>query len=1326
MVTIPRAASHRGFARALSSRHRRGWRRAATAAFFLIVLPASRGDRIAVLKPLYPDTELTIGNRAACLIVTPTAPALHAEAENLAQRLEEKTRARPDVVLDETLVSAAWQLDLAALHGRQIVALGTINNNRLLAVLWGEGYTAEDDAFPGPGGFVVRTVQDPFALGLNVVELAASDPTGLRRAADAFLARHVKERGDMWIVPGPVVEVQRGAKAAIYPDLADSRQPAARRFPSPAEFAADLDRRVTEQHSAKADETKAHIPTMVNVTNVLSELARAWFFTGDPGYPPVMKQLIDRHRDLLQIVPQRAEMEAGTADDTIWWDLVEELPVWTDQDRRDIVNALLADARQGHEKIPTYELVRQGYVQTITENHGTNSALHTYDAWRYFVKYYRLPEENYWLDVVHAVFNGQLASHQVLEDSASYLTFSHQHDVSYALESRDLRFFSLGIARSQMEFDLQCSYSNLGLSTGFGDCRLIRFPNGYDAVARIGWVLQDPRAAWWWRVYLPERCNIDTYSPSLPFADNRPLREPTEFTGLRVLPIYRQALGRALNSKTFVTTPAESAGPEWFNKIVFRAAWSPEAQYLLLDGAGVWRDNIEAGPPGPSGHNHNDINTIITLTDRGRLWLVDHTYAERAIQDHSGLTITRNGAIDYKPALARLENAAESGSFAITRTVFPDFSGANWERTIFWRRGDHFVVLDRAVANQPGKFNVRCDFRALGEDRLRNGELRLSQQGRFFQIRSDGESRTSLETFAFPEPKNWRAGYRYAEPVAKIFEQYKSATLARGQAIAFANLLKSAAVDSDLDRTSLSFCRDEAVTVAADGQNFVYGLNRLPGDEADCDAFAVASDALLLAGCRRLGPAAAPLLSTDAPIDLSWAENKVTLRCHAPATVTLSGRTTHYDAGEHIIGGHEVRAQFTRLARRAVASAQIAAASRHPASGGDTECDLAKALPAHRLALGTDVRHAISVDLDGDGAQEWIATGAEGLSAFSATGALRWRFAPGQPCGALAAADLDGDGREEIAVGCDDTRVYLVDRLGHVRWKFACKPTARAEPPVPDQIAIADLDGDGRKEIIVAANYFHCLEPDGRVLWEDCWTYFRGRHVGDAQSFAVADLAHDGRMEVVGAYVYNYSVVVGYNADGKRVYPRDPALQFNHQALGIHRPNVTDALNLFGDDGGEQIVIGTRDQLEVRWTGGARDTKRAGQLPGGIVGLTHVIAPGEQRPLLVTADSMHTVLARQAVGERAGHDLIAFRLRWQHTFDGKISALWSGRRDNRAIAIVGLQDGKAFVIDAATGTVLGCVGPIGAAVVEIVPQRDAMAIVGADGEVALLAAAEIR
>jgi len=108
-----------------------------------------------------------------------------------------------------------------------------------------------------------------------------------------------------------------------------------------------------------------------------------------------------------------------------------------------------------------------------------------------------------------------------------------------------------------------------------------------------------------------------------------------------------------------------------------------------------------------------------------------------------------------------------------------------------------------------------------------------------------------------------------------------------------------------------------------------------------------------------------------------------------------------------------------------------------------------------------------------------------------------------------ALADLDGDGRIEIAVGSWDGRMYVWDDAGQPKpgWPVA----------VLDQIissaALVDLDGDGWLDVVVGSK-------DGRLYG---WTA-EGRplagfpyELGDAvfSSPWVGDLEADGRADIV-------------------------------------------------------------------------------------------------------------------------------------------------------------------------------------------------------------------
>ncbi len=135
-------------------------------------------------------------------------------------------------------------------------------------------------------------------------------------------------------------------------------------------------------------------------------------------------------------------------------------------------------------------------------------------------------------------------------------------------------------------------------------------------------------------------------------------------------------------------------------------------------------------------------------------------------------------------------------------------------------------------------------------------------------------------------------------------------------------------------------------------------------------------------------------------------------------------------------------------------------------------------------------------DIDGDGIVEIIATSISGaVLAFEHDGALKWQSAPTGVGGcatiAPAIADMDGDGRPEIVIGNG-----ILDSDGNL---LGLGPKGNGDcNSVP-----ADLDGDGVMEV-VAGNVAYRI--DGSVLWSN--------GEGDS-STAIADFDGDGDPEIV-------------------------------------------------------------------------------------------------------------------------------------------------------------------------------------------------------------------
>ena len=1279
--------------------------------FMLVLCGCSQAAVITELKPLYPATEIAIEGRARAAIVCPESEELRGIASALSARIAELSGARLELLTDTSVVSEDWQIDHQALAGRNLVALGNCNTNRLLAVLWGDGYVRADSIYPGLGGYVIRTVHDPFANGVNVLVLAGSDVAGTERAVDEFCGRYVQE-GDL-VLGEPVVDVAMTVtRLPFLPEpMPGKRQP---QMQDTAYWKTTL----LERGLADADGNILSLQegTLSTVTGAISELAAAFWLTGNRDLPPMMKSILDKNRHLLDIVQQRASMQGGSSGHIERWDLVEELPIWTDEDRLLITNAFYTDAQAGHEERLAHRLVREGYVQVLDTNHGTHSALQSFGDWHYFDKYYDLPETDYWMDVVTAIFDGQCSTYQILEDASTYLTSCPGHTMSYAFGSGDLKYLQREIAREHAYYIAQCSLNNLGFNTGFGDASGLSMVGAYSVIAEAAWYYKDPYLAWLSR-NLVGRWSLRAWESSVPFDLTVDPEVPTHLTGMTRIPIYLETLAGMDGSERYIADPKESVGPQWFNKIVFRDGWSPGDQYLLLDGAGKWRGEQE--PRGPSGHKHNDINTIINFTDRGRMWLVDHTYGTRGIKDHSGLYITRDGSANHPEYEARLIDFAENGPQALCRTVLENFSGADWERSIFWQRGDWFVVIDRAIAEEPGLYVIRCSWRGLGEPEMAGRSLRLSQAGEHCEIQGDGGSRLDLEDFKLPNSDEWNAFYDYSDGTARVFQQDKSAQLEAGQQLTFANLIHTAGSREGLDTVQMTAISPTAVMVDAGGDRALCGAGALPALEAELGSWMLADSRALLAGVTRLGPETAPMLISDAPVNVALeAHRPVRLEVRQAAAVTVGdGEAMALDAGWHVLSELTSDTLLERLTGRTFPEAERMGASYTPAGAGMGREPFGLATTSQQLPVAAAT--VAAADIDGDGREDLIAVGAEGAVAVAAGGETLWRFETDEPCRALDVGDLDGDGSPEVAVGCDDHNLYMLDADGSLLWQFEAKPTRGATipgPPAIDLVDIVDLEGDGAMEVVVGANWTHCLDAGGDILWEHYLRLSRGRICGDFTCGEVVDVTGDGNKEIVVYYIDSYHMAVVYDHQGNGIIPRDwsHVEGRGHYGVSIVQPQAM-AVAQVAEGRPPVMVEGGDSHIFMKWCDGEFPGETAFYRPGSYSALA-TFTPADEVLAWVYGGTDMGVISGLHEGTRRD-DVNIHLSGWTQVIGRKVSSLWAGDvdGDGRGEVIAGTADGGLYRLDAATGEVLGMTEATGSAVVDFVMTSRGVAAVHADG-----------
>jgi hypothetical protein len=234
----------------------------------------------------------------------------------------------------------------------------------------------------------------------------------------------------------------------------------------------------------------------------------------------------------------------------------------------------------------------------------------------------------------------------------------------------------------------------------------------------------------------------------------------------------------------------------------------------------------------------------------------------------------------------------------------------------------------------------------------------------------------------------------------------------------------------------------------------------------------------------------------------------------------------------------------------------------------------------YRRDLGVAERAGINSiwigDLDGDGRTEYVITLSAGIYAGNiavydgATGVLKGKTTVSQGVyySAIAIADLDNDGRKEIICGEKPaysgkaTHIVVYDGSSLLE-KWRSGEIYNDGPPIYD-IAVADVDDDGHLEIIASASseYFN----GGRLAVLDGMTHQQKLLLDyPARAVAVGDIDGDRRNEIlVGRNDGKIDVLDGRNFSVKKT-----VLTYN--------PTPVDALRVVDSTGtgsGDWIVAG--------------------------------------------------------------------------------------------------------------------------------------------------------
>ena len=411
-----------------------------TFAYFLLAITTAFADRAAddaawekirirQERPLLIETALASNSVAAAAIVAADGEPWAGAAAKLQAAIAAKTGVTLPIVSPAKIADADWA-------ARHLVVIGNLLTNPVFARLYHNYFVCADAAYTGNGGYELRSVHDPWGTGHNVIALGAQDAAGLEAGVARFvtLVNECGKNGELRL--GRLMDLNltdKGRRARLEQKLT-------------AKEIADRKQAIANIYARPGTERGAAHQTI--------KFAMLYHRTGDEGWLELYRDAMRQHLNyyatsdyILQEGPRRYDRDFR--DMVIAWDLVEEAPGWTDEERLKLTNHVLRMVWESnlyqHWDTPAV-VERWRKFDSITHNHHTWPGLADLFGGWFFTRHYQLPVAKDWLDIGLGMFRSCSHSSKPWEDSAGYQWIPQRHVLMYALASGDRTFIEQGHA----------------------------------------------------------------------------------------------------------------------------------------------------------------------------------------------------------------------------------------------------------------------------------------------------------------------------------------------------------------------------------------------------------------------------------------------------------------------------------------------------------------------------------------------------------------------------------------------------------------------------------------------------------------------------------------------------------------------------------------------------------------------------------------------------------------------------------------------------------------------------------------------------------------
>lgn len=1190
------------------------------------------------LKDLCLEIGLVKDGRPNAAIVVPASGTYQNAAATIQKAIEDRTGATVPIVFDDSPEAAV------PIQGHRIV-LGNRSTNKAIGALYDRFYCLVDLRYPGPQGYVIRSVHNPFGNGHSVVVVGGSDAVGVVEGAKALagiLAKANAAKGVLSIGWTMVTKLGKGVKVPA--DIKDFETwEASQGYGSIGYFGwCSISKRMAMYYMT-GDEFSAREVVRLSFPDqqALKDIEE---IDGE--------RIENKHDPLAGFYHYNAHMAI------LFWDLIEESPVFTEQERLQITNGF---ARQlNHRKNEgVYGLTQP--PRGVSSRHGQWSAISLYCLGRYFNKHYPHPV---W---AHCESAGQLAFQSL-----------HRH-AWVSGESDNLFWYNTGIAPIFTYMVLTGDRKPLenGVLSELlrGQEILIsgRVPDwalnsaSLDLFHKAAYLTGDGR----WIAYR-ERSGVDTNVFRLgqsfwPDAAVSP-QLPSDLVG-------KWSIHR-LPQPAWDVRGSGLAFDQSFYFGSYRSAADASGDYILLDGF--------------NGASRNPYHTFDIL----ELRLAGQTI----LQGYHNQVLTRaDGMVEPAVAMdAALLSSDVLGPTATAVGEVPRAAFCNWRRTLCQRTGRYALIVDD-LAFRTDRQNVKVSTTwqvTRGGWDPKEQAVRVPAadpaSGAAFELRSCDVQETSR---AEAVTMHWRGAVKKGE-----------------HRIAF-SLIGQTAAKSPSTLACVRLADNAAVLALPQPALGVVGAY----EQTRGELVVLAEDHLFGRALTSAGIGQA-FVSSDAPVDVDWdftsslvhvvAAQPTTLRLSlkTPGELRLGGQTVRgsaagsiyrvaLPAGRHVLSGASPATEATAglatglprlLAEGRKLRAEALAAAGPPAK------PTAAALPvAFTRQVGGKVTDMIAIP-SAAGPQLGVASG-NTVHLLTDDGKELRQLQTEGPIRVLRWWDT----RQLLLAGCADEKLIAFDREGQRQWVF----TSKMDPAVYEAaktywfksapghegihgLYTGEFDGGQDRCFVGSACTLEILDEAGQlvkrtpVFWGPCWKFLLvaggegqrnllvAQWPNGSDSLAIVssktlsdtghgydgvpaghsfvggwtaqnrtglfyeDLDGDGKKEIATAINGTWNRVTVYSEQGQ---PRSNA-QFGPGPSNAPRAHMRDmdVADLNGD-GKQEIVVGISEGLVVALS---HDCQRiwATRLPGPPLSLRWIKSPRAKTPLLVVGCDDGTVAALNTRG----------------------------------------------------------------------------------------------